>query len=111
MQKAIVELFSSSTCPHCPRCISLLKELEQERTDIDPIYYSVTSEKAREKVQEYNIFSVPTFIITGPKITTKIGLKSPSKEKLNEAIDISLGLKEFPKKKSILQSIKAIFKK
>ena len=98
MQKSIVELFTNVTCPHCPRCITMLKEIQ--RQDIEPIFHSVDSTKGREKAKEYNILSVPTFIITGPKITTKIGLKSPSLEKLNEAIDISQGLKQFPKKRS-----------
>ena len=98
MQKSIVELFTSVTCPHCPRSITMLKELE--RDDIEPVFHSVNSNKGREKAQEYQIMSVPTFIITGPSITTKIGLKSPTKEKLNEAIDISQGLKQFPEKRS-----------
>ncbi|MBU1246253.1 MAG: hypothetical protein ABIJ20_03710 [Nanoarchaeota archaeon] len=98
MQKSIVELFTSVTCPHCPRSILMLKELE--RDDIEPVFHSVNSSNGREKAEEYKILSVPTFIITGPKITNKIGLKSPSLEKLNEAIDISQGLKEFPKKRS-----------
>ena len=100
MQKSIIELFSSTTCPHCPRCIIMLKELEEKRIDMEAVYHSVNSSNGRERAQEYQIMSVPTFIITGPAITTKIGLKNPSKEKLNEAIDISQGLKQFPKKKS-----------
>jgi len=111
MQKSIIELFSSPTCPYCPRCITMLKELEQERNDIDAIYYSTLSEKGKTKLEEYNILTVPTFIITGPAITNKIGLKNPSKEKLNEAIDISLGLKQIKRQKSFLNSIKDIFKK
>ncbi|OWT33252.1 thioredoxin [Methanobrevibacter sp. 87.7] len=58
-----VEVFVSSTCPHCPGAIQVVKEAEQEVPDLDVKICNVEDLENRDKAIEYGIMAVPTIVI------------------------------------------------
>jgi|FLOH01.1.fsa_nt_gi thioredoxin 1 len=101
-----IEVFTSPTCPHCPSALNLAKQIEKERSDVKVIETSSISSQGRKRAQMYNVMSVPTVFVNGPHFD-RIGFRgTPPKSKLLEAIDISLGLKEWTEPKSFIERIK-----
>ena len=63
--------------------------------------------EGRRKAQQFEIYSVPTIFIKGPKHDEILAIRgNPSRERLRELIEISQGKKEIKEGKSFLQKIK-----
>jgi len=58
-----VEVFVSSTCPHCPGAIQVVKEAKDEIPDLDVKICNVEDAENRDKAIEYGIMAVPTIVI------------------------------------------------
>lgn len=91
--KAKIYMFTSPTCPHCPPARKFMKDFKKERDDFELFDIVAGTEEAAEKAKEFNVNSVPTFIIQGPGYKDNIGIRgTPSKEKMNKYIDLSYGI-------------------
>ncbi len=76
-----LEVFTSHSCPHCPKAIAVAEEVVPEFGDsVEYEHYSV--EENMDKVQEYQIMSVPTLVINGK--TAFIG--APTNEELTKKL-------------------------
>jgi predicted DsbA family dithiol-disulfide isomerase len=92
--KAIVELFTSPTCPHCPPAKKALEEVAKERSDFTLAVYSTMTQEGQLKAEQYGIEGVPTAIISGPATEQPMGIPGEqSKKTYNDFIDIALGKK------------------
>lgn len=90
--KAVMHLFFSPTCPHCPRAKEIASEVAKDRDDVDLEMHSIMEPEGQEMSREYEIMSVPTFIIKGPGFPENIGLRGvQGKDVLNKYIDKALG--------------------
>lgn len=64
-----VEVFVSSTCPHCPAAIQVVNEAKNELEakedfhDIDVQIKNVEEQENQEKAIGYGIMAVPTIVI------------------------------------------------
>lgn len=110
--KAKVEIFTSSICPHCPKALEIAEDIKKEREDVIVEEISVTTPYGRLEVERLGITAVPTTIIRGPAHPQPIGFKGLiPKDRLMEAIDISLGIREGQEKQSFIENIKNKFRK
>jgi predicted DsbA family dithiol-disulfide isomerase len=92
--KAIVELFTSPTCPHCPPAKKALEEIARERSDFTLVSYSTMTPEGQLKAAEYGVESVPTAVISGPAAPQPMGIPGEqAKKTYNDFIDIALGKK------------------
>jgi predicted DsbA family dithiol-disulfide isomerase len=101
MEKAKVYLFTSPTCPHCPSAKRFIHDFKKVRDDFYLIELSTATNVGQRKAKQFDVMSVPTFIIKGPGYNGNIGLKGAQSDKeMNKYIDIALGIKslEEPKK-------------
>jgi predicted DsbA family dithiol-disulfide isomerase len=101
MKKAKIYLFTSPTCPHCPPAKKFMQNFKSSRDDMDFQEFSTITAEGQKKADQYDIMSVPTFIIRGPGYQGNIGLRGvQSAESMNKYIDIALGKRslEEPKK-------------
>lgn len=95
MEKSIIEIFTSPTCPHCPGALELAREVEQERKDVEVVELSTTTQEGIKKAQEFNVMTVPTIFVKGQEHNEILGFRgTPSKERLIKAVEISLGFKK-----------------
>lgn len=106
--KSTIEIFTSPTCPHCPSAKTLAEEVGKEREDVTVLIRSSATPEGVARAQQFQIMSVPTIIITGPATEEVFGHQgTPSKPRLNELIDMSLGKKAIP----VREEKKGFFKK
>ncbi len=97
--KSKIEVFTSPTCPHCPTALKLAKEIEATRDDVKVIETSTGTQAGHRRAEQFNIMTVPTVFVKGPKHDI-IGFRGPPMRKeLIHAVDISLGLSSLPEKK------------
>ena len=93
--EAKIEVFTSPTCPHCPGAKKAVEEVVSKRDDVSYRELSTVTKEGSEKAKAFQIYSVPTIFIKGPAVDEILAIRGvPSIEKLNELIDISLGLRE-----------------
>jgi predicted DsbA family dithiol-disulfide isomerase len=101
MEKAKVYLFTSPMCPHCPPAKKFIQNFKSTRDDFDLIELSTITHEGQKKAEQFDVMSVPTFIIRGPGYNGNIGLQGvQSTEVMNKYIDVALGKRslEEPKK-------------
>lgn len=72
-----LEVFTSTTCPHCPSAVAVAEKAKTELGD-DLDYEHLNVDENMDKVREYKIMSVPTLVIDGE--VSFIG--APSEEEL-----------------------------
>ncbi|MGN0093032.1 MAG: MJ0307 family thioredoxin [Methanobrevibacter sp.] len=58
-----VEVFVSSTCPHCPSAIRVVEEAKQQVPDLDVEIRNIEDNENREAAINYGIMAVPTIAI------------------------------------------------
>lgn len=105
--KAVVEVFTSPTCPHCPAANNSVNSVSEERDDFTVKDYSMATKEGQKKAQEYGVMSVPTVFVKSDNYPEIIGHRgAPTKKDLNKSLDIALGLKTIEKKKSLFQRLK-----
>lgn len=100
MTKTKIQVFTSPTCPHCPGAMKIAKEVSKERDDVFVEELSTATPEGSKKAMQFQISTVPTVFVKGPMHNQILAITGvPSKEKLNELIDISQGKKEIEKEK------------
>ena len=60
-----VELFTSPTCPHCPKAEREVRAAIRGQEDIRFEKYKVTSGEGKRKAEDYRIIGVPALVING----------------------------------------------
>ena len=65
MEGLLLELFTSPTCPHCPRAREAMGEAVKAMKNALLIEREVTAPENAELARGYGIRSVPTLIING----------------------------------------------
>lgn len=99
MEKTIVYLFTSPTCPHCPPARKFIHEFRKTRDDFILNELSLADSEGREMANKFGVMSVPTFIIHGPNYPEIIGLRGLQSEKtMSKYLDLSYGIKPEKKK-------------
>ena len=107
--KAKIEIFTSPTCPYCPRAVQVAEELGRERDDIKIIETSTYSHKGSRRAENLGVRSVPTLFITGPGYPDRIGyIGAPSKEKLGKMVNIALGKEQWEQPEGLLSRLMKI---
>lgn len=110
MEKATIYLFTSPTCPHCPAAKAQAEQLAKEREDIE-LKTIISGMPGEELFKEYDVTSVPTFIIKGAGFPNNIGLRGSQNIKtLSKYVDKALG-KEPQEQQKDKQEKKGLFKK
>lgn len=97
MEQSKIEVFTSPTCPHCPSAKNLAHEISKGRDDVRVIERSTATSEGSARARRFKIMTVPTILITGPATNEVFGFQgTPSKKKVIEAIEMSLGKREIP---------------
>jgi len=107
MEKTIVYLFTSPTCPHCPPAKKFIHEFKKERDDFVLREMSTATKEGNKKARKFGVMSVPTFIIQGNGYPQPIGLRGvQSAKSMNKYLDLSYGLEKEEKKFSLRDKLK-----
>ncbi|HDD70779.1 MAG TPA: hypothetical protein ENF94_01310 [Candidatus Woesearchaeota archaeon] len=100
MEKAIVYLFTSPTCPHCPAAKNFIHQFKKERDDFILKELSTATHEGSRKARKFGVRGVPTFIIRGPGYAYPIGLVGVQNSKtMNKYLDMSYGIVRKEEKK------------
>jgi thioredoxin 1 len=78
-----IEVFTSPTCPHCPRALSMAKDVAMQVPGIQVIEVSTATPQGFAKAALYGVQAVPAIFINGKRAF--IGAP-PSIEALKQAI-------------------------
>lgn len=85
-----VEVFSTSTCPHCPAAIDAAEKAKDKLGDAIDVESIKIDDPAnpdnRQRAMDYQIMAVPTVVIDGE--VTFVG--APSEQELMDAIESKL---------------------
>lgn len=111
-EKATALLFTSMTCPHCPKAKEIFGELSGEREDVE-FHDLMTHDKyAQRLAKKFGVQSVPTFVIYGPGNPTPMGLAGvQSKNTLTKYLDIAIGKQAHEEQKPLFGGLKKFFGK
>ncbi|NTV24391.1 MAG: hypothetical protein HGA85_08575 [Nanoarchaeota archaeon] len=98
-RSAIIEVFTSPTCPFCPGAVKIAKELENERKEVTVKVYSTATPEGNKRAGHLDVRSVPTMFVTGPGYPDRIGYVGvPSRSGLTKMVNISLGKESWEEK-------------
>jgi thioredoxin 1 len=78
-----IEVFTSPTCPHCPRALLMAKEVAMQMPGIKVFELSTATAQGLAKAAFYGVEAVPTIFINGKRAF--IGAP-PSIEALRQAV-------------------------
>jgi len=107
MEKSIVYLFTSPTCPNCPPAKRFIEGFSKERDDFILKEMSTATHEGSKKSKKFGIRSVPTFIIKGPGYPEAIGLIGLQSEKaMHKYIDLSYGIEKKEEKSGFMDRFK-----
>lgn len=113
MNKVVIELFTSPTCPHCHTARNMLNELSKVREDILVYEHSIVTQDGSERARIMEVMSVPSLFLKGPNSEEIVGFKgTPVTAKINEEIDKALGKvdkENVVEKKSFFSKMKNMF--
>ena len=112
MEKVVIELFTSPTCPHCSTARNMLNELSKQREDILVYEHSIATQDGSERAKNMEVMSVPTLFLKGPLSKETVGFKgTPVTDKMNEEIDKALGISKIEESdnKGFFDKIKNMF--
>jgi thioredoxin 1 len=84
-RSVVIEVFTSPSCPHCPRALIMAKELAAQMPGIQAIEQSTATPQGMAKAAFYNVQAVPTIFINGKRAF--VGAP-PSIEALRQAVKI-----------------------
>jgi len=79
----VIEVFTSPTCPHCPRALLMAKEVAASMPGIQVIEQSTATPQGFAKAAFYDVQAVPTVFINGKRAF--VGAP-PSVEALRQAV-------------------------
>lgn len=63
--KAIVEVFTSPGCPHCPRTLMMARQAEAQMQEIIVKEVSTASQQGYARARQMGIQAVPTIFVNG----------------------------------------------
>lgn len=91
-----IEVFTSNAYPNCPVAVRVTKEVMQENPALEARInwneMNTSKPEGQRKAKNYDIWVVPTIILTNTKTGQRAGLAgAPSKKKYIEAIYKTLG--------------------
>lgn len=64
---AVIEVFTSPTCPHCPRALEMARQLAMEMTGVQVVEQSTATPQGYAKAALYGVQAVPTVFINGKR--------------------------------------------
>lgn len=79
----VIEVFTSPTCPHCPRALEMARQLAMEMPGIRVVEQSTATPQGFAKAAYYDVQAVPTVFINGKRAF--VGAP-PSVDALREAL-------------------------
>ncbi len=80
----VIEVFTSPTCPHCPRAFFLARQLAMQMPGIQVVELSTATPAGYAKAALYGVQAVPTIFINGKRAF--VGAP-PSIEALRQAVN------------------------
>lgn len=80
---AVIEVFTSPTCPHCPRALEMARQLAMHMPGIQVVEQSTATPQGFAKAALYGVQAVPTVYINGKRAF--VGAP-PSIEALRQAV-------------------------
>ena len=84
-----IEVFTSQSCPHCPKAINSVKEFV-DKGQANLVETNINSPEGSKRAKEFEIRGVPTLLVMGVGSEGPIGLMGvPSKETLVKVIEIA----------------------
>jgi len=66
-RSTVIEVFTSPTCPHCPRALLMAKEVASSMPGIQVVEQSTATPQGFAKAALYNVQAVPTVFINGKR--------------------------------------------
>lgn len=63
----VIEVFTSPTCPHCPKALLMAKEVAASMPGIQVVEQSTATPQGFAKAALYNVQAVPTVFINGKR--------------------------------------------
>lgn len=79
----VIEVFTSPTCPHCPKALEMAKQLAMQTPGVQVIELSTASPAGYAKAALYGVQAVPTVFVNGRRAF--VGAP-PSIEALRQAV-------------------------
>lgn len=79
----VIEVFTSPTCPHCPRALLMAKEVAAQIPGVRVVEQSTATPQGLAKAAFYDVQAVPTVFINGKRAF--VGAP-PSVEALRQAV-------------------------
>lgn len=79
----VIEVFTSPTCPHCPRALIMAKEVAAQMPGVQVVEQSTATPQGFAKAAFYGVQAVPTVFINGK--SAFVGAP-PSIEALRQAV-------------------------
>ena len=80
----VIEVFTSPTCPHCPKALAMARQLTMQMPGIQVVELSTATPQGFAKAALYNVQAVPTIFINGKRAF--VGAP-PSIEALRHAVN------------------------
>ena len=106
-----IEIFTSPTCPYCPKAVKVAKELAKGIESIKIIEISTGTREGSRRAAQNDVRSVPTLFIRGPGYLGMIGyVGAPSREKLMKMVEIAQGKAEWKEEEGLISRIAAKLK-
>ncbi len=110
--KTIIELFTSPTCPFCPRAKQVVNEVvsDLKDKDIELVEFDVSTSSGEVKANEYGIASVPQMVFYTDAARKVLIEGAPERQSVEKAIRIAQGKEEVPQKKTFSTMLKSILR-
>jgi thioredoxin 1 len=80
---SVIEIFTSPTCPHCPKALEMARHLAMEMPGIQVVEQSTATPQGFARAAFYGVQAVPTLFINGKRAF--VGAP-PSMEALRQAV-------------------------
>jgi thioredoxin 1 len=80
---SVIEIFTSPTCPHCPKALEMARHLAMEMPGIQVVEQSTATPQGFARAAFYGVQAVPTVFINGKRAF--VGAP-PSMEALRQAV-------------------------
>ncbi len=59
-RQTVIEVFTSPTCPHCPKALEMVKQLAMQMPGIQVVELSTATPQGYAKAALYDVQAVPT---------------------------------------------------
>lgn len=108
---AVIEVFTSPTCPHCPYALKVARSISKEFGHGVKVYETNIEKKhGKRRAKKFSVMSFPTVIVSGPAIFQPLGHQGvPSKNVLRKYVTRALGQKKVESSSSLLDTLRFYF--